>query len=227
MSTFVLIVGGGKTGSHLAELLLEGGFQVRVVELRNSVLAKLHKELPTEVIVRGDATDNHTLIDAGIEQADVLAAVTGDDQVNLVVTSLARFQFGVKRVIARVNNPKNSWLFTPDFGVDVAPDQADMMTRLIAEEMSMGDMMTLLKLRRGEVSLVEEKISVGAPADGKAVRDLKLPPNCTLAALIRKDEVLTIQGGTVLHAGDEILAVVRSDQKAALEAVLTYKPAQH
>ncbi len=221
MSTNVLIVGGGRTGSHLASLLLEGNYSVKVIEKRNSVLAQLHRELPTESIFRGDATDIQTLIDAGIEQADVLAAVAGDDQVNLVITSVAKFHFGVKRIIGRVNNPKNSWLFSPDFGVDVALDQADMMAKLIAEEMSLGDMTTLLKLRKGEVALVEEKIAPGAAADGKLVRDLHLPPNCTLAAVIRKDEVLTVQGNTRLQAGDELLAVVNSAQKPALEALLS------
>ena len=221
MTMRVLVVGGGKTGSHLAGLLVKSGFSVRVVEQRSSVLAKLHKELATEVIVRGDATDPRVLEDAGIAESDVLAAVTGDDQVNLVVTSMAKLQYHVRRVIARVNNPKNSWLFTKEFGVDVAPDQADLMTKLIAEEMSLGDMMTLVRLRKGEVSIVEEKIEEGGPADGRRVRDLNLPKNCTLAAVIRGEGVLTVQGDTVLRAGDEVLAVVSSSQAQALQAALS------
>jgi trk system potassium uptake protein TrkA len=221
MTMRVLVVGGGNTGSHLAALLVMSGFSVRVVEQRSSVLAKLHKELATEIIVRGDATDPRVLEDAGIAESDVLAAVTGNDQVNLVVTSLAKFQYHVRRVIARVNNPKNSWLFTKEFGVDVAPDPADLMTRLIAEEMSLGDMMTLVRLRKGEVSIVEEKIEAGAPADGARVRDLSLPKNCTLAAVIRSEGVLTVQGDTVLLAGDEVLAVVSSGEAQALQAALS------
>ena len=98
------------------------------------------------------------LENAGVEDAQVLAAVTGEDEDNLVVTTLARFEFGVPRVIARVNNPKNTWLFTPEMGVDVALCQSDILAKLIAEEMSIGDMMTLLKLRKGEYSIVEEKV---------------------------------------------------------------------
>ena len=105
----------------------------------------------------GDGSSPSVLESAGIEHANVLAAVTGEDEDNLVITTLGRFEFGVPRIIARVNNPKNVWLFTPEMGVDVALSQSDILAKLIAEEMSLGDMMTLLKLRKGEFSIVEEK----------------------------------------------------------------------
>ena len=104
--------------------------------------------------------------------ANVVAAVTGADETNLVVCSLARFEFGVPRIIARVNNPKNAWLFTPQMGVDVALNQAELIARLVAEEMSLGDMMTLLKLRKGLFSIVEEKVHPASPAVGKSIREL-------------------------------------------------------
>jgi trk system potassium uptake protein TrkA len=119
-----------------------------------------------------------------------------------------------------VNNPRNAWLYTPAMGVDVALDQADLMAKLIAEEMSLGDMTILVKLRRGEVSLVEERIEGGAAADGRAVRDLPLPRGCTLAAVIRRGEVLAPRGDTVLRAGDELIAVARAEQQAQLSALL-------
>jgi trk/ktr system potassium uptake protein len=219
---FVIIVGGGKTGSHLAELLLAGGHRVRVIDRRPEVIEKLKTELPAEAIVRGDGADPKVLINVGIKTADVVASVTGDDEDNLVVSTLARFEFNVRRVIARVNNPKNAWLFTPDMGVDVALNQADLMSKLIAEEMSLGDMMTLVKLHRGQYSLVEEKVHPESLAAGKAVRDLVLPSECVLAAIIRKGDLIIPRGDTVLQPVDEVLAVVRTDQEAELNKLLAH-----
>jgi trk system potassium uptake protein TrkA len=217
---FVLIIGGGQVGSHLASLLMEQGHTIRVIDARPDVLAKMHRELPAEVIHPGDGTDPARLEQSGIQQANVVAAVTGNDETNLVVTSLARFEYNVPRIIARVNNPRNAWLFTLDMGVDVALNQADLMAKMIAEEMSLGDMMTLLKLRTGEVELVEEKIEPTAVVNGKAVKDIPWPPDCTLAAVIRKGDVITPRGDTVLEAFDEVLAVVRTPQRGALARLL-------
>jgi trk system potassium uptake protein TrkA len=146
--------------------------------------------------------------------------VTGADETNLVVTTLARFEFGVPRIIARVNNPKNAWLFTPEMGVDVALNQADLIAHLIAEEMSLGDMMTLLKLRKGQYALVEEKVHATAVAAGKAVRDLSLPADCILAVIIRQGQLLIPRGDTVLQPADEVLAVVHASQTGQLAALL-------
>jgi trk system potassium uptake protein TrkA len=220
---FVLIAGGGRTGAQLGSLLLAQGHQVHLVEDRPDILARIHHELPTEAIYEGNPTAPDVLESAGIRNAQVLAACTPNDADNLVLCYLARERYHVPRTIARINNPRSAWLFDRKFHVDVAINQADIMAKLIAEEMSLGDMITLLKLRRGEISLVEEKIARGAPADGQMVRNLNLPPNCTLAAIIRKDEVLTVHGSTILHAGDEILAVVNSAQKPALEALFAAK----
>ena len=146
--------------------------------------------------------------------------MTGSDETNLVVCSLARLEFKVPRVIARVNNPKNAWLYTPEMGVDVFLNQADLLARLIAEEMSLGDMMTLLKLRKGLYSLVEEKVDPNSIANGAALRDLKIPSRCVLAAIIRKGELIAPHGDTVLQTADEVLAVVHSDDKPQLAAIL-------
>ena len=116
---FVVIVGGGNTGSYLAKLLLEGGHTIMVIEERPAVLDKIRKEIPAEYILAGDGSSPQILEQAGVHSANVLAAVTGSDETNLVITSLARFEFNVPRVIARLNNPKNAWLFTPEMGVDV------------------------------------------------------------------------------------------------------------
>jgi trk system potassium uptake protein TrkA len=176
---------------------------------------------PAELVIAGNGTDPDTLEAAGIRQADVVAAVAGADETNLVVTNLARFEFGVPRVIARVNNPKNAWLFTPEMGVDVALNQADMMGHLIAEEMSLGDMMTVLKLRKGEFAVVEEKVHPTAVAAGRLIRELDLPAECVLTAIIRKGQLIIPRGETRLQAADEILAVVHASQAGRLAALLS------
>jgi trk system potassium uptake protein TrkA len=204
---FVLVVGGGRTGSQLARVLLKQDHAVRVVDERSEVLARIHRELPTEVIFEGNPINMKVLEQAGIRNADVLAAVTTSDEDNLVLCYIARTLYGVRRTIARVNNPRDAWLYTDLFHVDVAVNQSEIMAHLIEEEMSMGDMMTLLKLRRGNYSLVEEKIPSGALAIGVAIKDLKLPEHCVIAAIIRKGEVIVPRGVTVFEEGDEILAV--------------------
>jgi trk system potassium uptake protein TrkA len=216
---FVLIAGGGRTGTQLAMTLLAQNHQVRVVEHRRDVLARIHHELPTEVIYEGVPTDPEVLERAGIRRVEAMAAVTTSDADNLTLCFLARELYDVPRTIARVNNPRAAWLFDQRFHVDVAVNQAGIMSSLIEEEMSLGDMMTLLKLRRGQYSLVEEKIPAGARAIGIAIKDLKLPDQCVIAAIIRKGEIVIPRGVTQLEVGDEVLAVVGRDAADDLAAL--------
>jgi trk system potassium uptake protein TrkA len=217
---YVIIVGGGNTGSELAKFLIEDGHRVCVIEERPMVLEKLVSEIPPEMILTGDGSSPINLEKAEVKKAQVLAAVTGSDETNLVVTSLARFEYKVARVIARINNSKNAWLFTPDMGVDVALNQAEILARLTAEEMSIGDMMTMLKLRRGKYSLVEEKIAPKAKAVGTAIKDLSLPSNCVISGIIRNGEIVLPRGTTTLNEGDEILALVDNASRAQLAELL-------
>jgi trk system potassium uptake protein TrkA len=217
---FVIIVGGGNTGSQLAKFLIEAGHSVRVIEERPAVLEKLASEISQDTIIKGDGSSPAVLEKAGIQKAQVLVAVTGSDETNLVVTSLGRFEYNVLRVIARINNSKNAWLFTSEMGVDVSLNQAEILARLSAEEMSIGDMMTMLKLRRGKYSLVEEKIAPGARAIGVAIKDLTLPPNCIISGIIRSGEIVLPRGVTILEEGDEILALVDDTAREKLEKLL-------
>lgn len=217
---FVIIVGGGKTGSSVAELLLKEKHRVLVVEHRQDIIERLKEELPPECVFEGDGSLPSGLEAAGISEASVVAAVTGEDEANLVVCMLARFEYNVPRIIARVNHPKNAWLFSPEMGVDVALNEADMMGHLVAEEMSLGDMMTLLKLRKGQYALVEEKVHPLAVAAGQAIRELMLPPQCVLAAIIRKGELIIPRGDVTLLPADEVIALVHSSEAAALASIL-------
>ncbi|NLS76768.1 MAG: TrkA family potassium uptake protein [Chloroflexi bacterium] len=216
----VLVIGGGKIGTYLASLLISQGYSVKVIESNGDEMPRLKRELPENVVVWGSGTDPNVLEASGIRQAQVVAAVTGEDEVNLVAASLARFEFKVPRIIGRVNNPKNAWLYTAEMGVDVALNQADLIARLIAEEMSLGDMMTLVKLRKGLFSIVEEKVHPTAPAAGKPIRELKLPAKCVLIAVLRKGEMILAHGDTVLQPVDEVIALVHESQVADLARLL-------
>jgi trk system potassium uptake protein TrkA len=217
---YVIIVGGGKTGSQLAGQLLNEGHEICLIEDRPGVLERLRQELPEKILVNGDGSSPEVLEAAGVRRANALAAVTGEDEANLVITTLARYEFNVPRTIARVNNPKNAWLFNRDMGVDVALNQSDILAKLIAEEMSLGDMMTLLKLRRGEYSIVEEKVHPRAVVVGKALRELSLPNECVFAAIIRKGQLILPRGDTVLESMDEVIALVHSSKLSNLAVLL-------
>ncbi|MEP7357185.1 MAG: TrkA family potassium uptake protein, partial [Anaerolineales bacterium] len=213
---YVIVVGGGRVGTHLAKMLLDEGHEVKIIDPRQAVLARLRRDLPAAAVIAGDGSSPAVLEAAGIRRAKVLAAVMAEDEANLVITSLARFEFHVPRVIARINDPENAWMFSPEMGVDVALNQADILARLIAEEMSLGDMMTLLKLRRGEYSLVEEKLRPTSKALGIPLKQMPLPPTCVIAAVIRQGKVITPHGQMTFAAEDEVLAVVDNASLAAL-----------
>lgn len=217
---YVLIIGGGRTASHLASHLHAQGQEVRLVEHRPDILDHVHRELPTEVVFEGDGTDPQVLEGLEIQRASVVAAVGSDDADNLIAASLARHEYGVRRVIARVNNPRHAWLFNPQFGVDVALNQADIMSRLIEEEMSLGDMMTMLSLRHGKFSIVEEKIEPGARAVGMMLKDMQLSQNCVISGIIRNGDIVLPRGTTVLETEDEILALVDAGGREELRGYL-------
>ncbi|NMC16580.1 MAG: TrkA family potassium uptake protein [Chloroflexi bacterium] len=212
----VMIIGGGKVGTYLANYLISEGHEVRLIELRAEEKQRILLDVPEKIVYIGNGTDPDVLEAAGIRKMDVLAAVTGQDEVNLVATGLARFEFMIPRTIARINHPKNAWMFTDVMGVDVALNQADLMAALIAEEMSLGDMITLHKLRKGKFDLVEEKVAPNALANGKKLRDLAFPSQCTIVAVLRKGELIVPHGELDFQTADEVLAVVHKDQKKEL-----------
>ena len=218
----VLIAGGGRTGARLANLLINQNYKVRLVENRRELLSHLHQELPTEVIYEGNPVDPTVLEAAGIRDAHAVAAVTSEDAANLALCFLAKTMFDVPRTIARVNNPNNAWLFNDKFKVDVALNAADVFAHLIEEEMSLGDMMTLFKIRRGKYSVVEEKVPAGAKAIDIQLKDMGLAEHCVIAAIIR-DGVMTLPRGTsTLQENDEIIAVASPEGTHRLAELLAH-----
>jgi trk system potassium uptake protein TrkA len=208
---FVLIMGGEPTGVQLAAFLIDQNHKVRLIEHRSEVLANIHRKIPTEVIIHGRATELRILEQAGIKEAEAIVACTADDSVNLLLCYLSHKKYHVPRTIGRINDPGHAWLFDELFHVDVALNESTILAHLIEEEMSLGDMMTLLKLRRGQYSLVEVVVPEGARAAGEEIRDLALPKHCLIVAIIRQSDMVLPRGETTLEVGDEVLAVADSE----------------
>ncbi len=218
----VLIAGGGRTGARLANLLINQNYKVRLVENRRELLAYLHQELPTEVIYEGNPADPSVLEAAGIREVHALAAVTSNDATNLAICFLGKTMFEVPRTISRINNPNNAWLFNQTFHVDVALNSADVFAHLIQEEMSLGDMMTIFKIRRGNYSVIEEKVPPGAKAIGIPLKDMDLAEHCVIAAIIRNGVMTLPRGDSTLQADDEIIAVASAEGAERLANLLAY-----
>lgn len=218
----VLIAGGGRTGMRLANLLINQNYKVRLIENRRDLLGYLHQELPTEVVYEGNPVDPSVLEAAGIREVHAVAAVTSNDSANLAICFLGKTMFEVPRTISRINNPNNAWLFNENFHVDVALNSSDVLAHLIQEEMSLGDMMTIFKIRRGRYAVVEEKVPAGAKAIGIPLKDMDLAEHCVIAAIIR-DGVMTLPNGeSTLQADDEIIAVASPEGAQKLADLLAF-----
>lgn len=215
----VIIVGGGQMGAYIASLLLKSDCAVTVIENREVVFGKLSKDLPAQNILLGDGANPDVLESAGVAGADVVAAVSGTDETNLVVSTIAKFEFGVPRVIARVNNPKNVWLFTQSMGVDVALNQADLLAHLVVEDMDLKNMYTLLKVSHGAYSIAEVKVAEQSAAVGKPVRELAIPEKSVLIAVTRGDKVIIPRGDTVVQSGDQILVLADAQSKIGINRI--------
>lgn len=203
----IIIIGGGQIGTYIARLLLQNGSEVRIVENRPKSIEKLlESDLPDEILVQGNGTAPAVLERAGIRSADVAVAVAGADEVNLVAATVCKFEYDVPRVIARVNNPRNAWMFTTVMGVDAAINQADILGHMIADEMNYKSIMTLMRMSQGSYSIVRVRMDYESPFANKPVSEIHLPDNAILIALYH-DGALTIpHGDTVIQPGDNILA---------------------
>ncbi len=219
---YIVINGGGKVASYLARTLIESGHDVSVIEKRADVVEKLAAELPRQtLVILGDGCDASFQDDAGAARADVFASVTGDDDDNLVACQLAKVAFGVPRTVARVNNPKNERVFNA-LGIE-AISSTTIISKMIEEEATVGDIHTLATLRKGDMAIIEIEL----PKDrcvvcNREVSSLELPDECVLVAVIRADEsVETVHGGTKLDAGDTVIAFTNVASERALKKILT------
>lgn len=205
----VLIIGAGSVGSSIAKELTSHGNTVTVIDVKPEVIAK--NDLPGVQWIIGDACELSVIRRAKPETADVIVAATGDDKANLVVSLLARSEFGVPRTVARVNNPKNEWLFDESWGVDVAVSTPRLMTALVEEAVEVGDVVRLIDLQAGAAMLVEYTVPTDHPIIGHTIDNVSWPENTTLTAVLRDGAPFAPSADDVIEGEDELFFVASPD----------------
>lgn len=218
----VVIAGAGSVGTFIAEDLVKAGHEVVIVEVDADRVARAERdgEVPGVTWVAADACEVSEFARAGVDRADVVAAVTGDDEDNLVISLLAKQEFAVPRVVARVNNPKNEWMFTEMWGVDVSVSTPHLLTALVEEAVSVGSLVRLLSFEGGRARLSEATLTPESPSAGKDLAELGLPRDSTVVAIIRDSHVIVPRGDSVLRAGDEVLVLTTPDAEDDVVATL-------
>lgn len=211
---YIIVVGAGKVGHFLAQRLLEDKHTVVIIEKDEKVCHALSEDLNL-IIVNGDGCEPRYLQEAHIDRADVVAAVTGEDEDNLVVCQLAKEIFKVGRTVARVNDPKNEHSFS-ELGIDVPIDATRIIAKIIEEEVSLTDFVNLMSFKRGKLAIVRVDLSLESPVVHKNVSEIVLPPDSVLVSIIRKDKVVIPKGNTVLEPGDDIIALTLVENEQQL-----------
>ena len=215
----VAIAGAGNVGTSIASDLKDAGHDVLLIEQDPDLVAKLRPSLDVRWY-EGDACEVSTLQNAGLADADVVVAATGDDEDNLVVALLSKMEFAVPRVVARVNHPKNRWLFNETWGVDVSVSTPHLLTALVEEAVSVGALVRILQFSEGEARLVEVTLADESPAKGRPLSELDLPRDATIVAVIRQRRVVVPRGDTVLYPHDEVIALVTDESEEPVKALL-------
>lgn len=211
---YIVIVGAGKVGFHLAEKLIADKHTVTVIEKDRTRCEGVAQNL-NAMVINGDGCDSKFLEDAEVNRADVIAAVTADDEDNLIICQLAKEVFKVRRAVARVNNPKNEHIFSA-LGVDVPINSTAIIAKIIEEEASFQDFINLMTFKRGKLALVRVDLSDDSPVVGKRVRDIALPENSVLVSILRGEAIIVPKGDTVLVKGDDIIALTSIENEKAL-----------
>ncbi len=212
---YIVIAGGGKIGYYLVKTLLPYKHKIAIIEPQEELCRKIANELHIPV-VNGDGTDIDTLAEIELEKANTFIAVTGKDEDNLISCQLAKRNFGVKRTIARVNNPKNIEVFQK-LGVDIAVSSTSIIADLIEQEIDYTGIKTLMKLKSGKLVLSEIRITDKSPVCNKSLKDINIPRDCVLISVIRDEEVIIPNGFTILKVGDYIISVSNKDDQQELK----------
>ncbi|MEO5918823.1 MAG: TrkA family potassium uptake protein [Candidatus Limnocylindrales bacterium] len=215
---FVLVVGGGKVGYYLAKELIESSHEVVLMEKDRARAEQIAEDIGS-VVVAHDGCEGKYLGDAGCARADIVAAVTGDDEDNLVICQMAKHHFDVPRTIARVNNPKNEALFR-HLGVDEIISPTRMILGSIEQDIPVHELLHLAALGEGELEIIEAHLQDGSPAIGRAVSDVTMPEGCSLFAIVRKGVAIPMTADTVLLVGDKVIAIGPSECEAMLHQQL-------
>ena len=218
---YIIVGGGGQVGYYLARELVNQEHEILVIEKDPKRAEFIESELGN-IVHRGDACEASTLAEVGTARADVVCAVTGDDEDNLVICQMAKKAFSVNRTIARINNPANEEIFRR-LGIDVTVSTTEVILSVIEQEIPSETVVPLLRLRHADVEVVEAVVSPRAPVVGRALRELRLPSDTTIALIIRNGSLVFPDGGTVVEAGDEILALTHASNEAALRDLLFHR----
>ncbi len=209
---FVIICGAGRVGSSLANRLVSEAHKVVVIDRDKAHCERVAEEVDDVIIIHGDACEPKCLEEANAEKADVVVAVTSDDEDNLIICQLAKLNFSVPRTVARVNDPRNREAFAK-LGVDVPIDATTIISQVINQELSLEELSTLLKLKQGRISIVQAKVSKSSPMLGRQLKDVPMPGGCIIASVLRKEEIIVPNGETFLRSGDDILAVTTPENE--------------
>ncbi len=215
---YIIIIGAGKVGYYLCKRLCKDNNVVSIIEKSKSTCEEIAKELKV-LVIRGDGCDPLILEQAGASRADVVAAVTGDDEDNLIICQLAKELFHVPRTVGRVNDPQNEKTFS-ELGIDVPLNSTEIIAKIIEEEISFSDFATLLSFKRGKLAIVRMDLPADSPVIEKQVKDIKWPESSVLLTVIRKDEVVVPRGDTVLMAGDDVIALTTVGNESQLSTIL-------
>ena len=215
----VAIAGAGNVGTFIANDLRSAGHDVLLIEENVDLVKRLQPSMDVEFFA-GDACEVSNLTRAGIGDADVMVAATGEDQVNLVVSLLAKQEFAVPRVVARVNHPKNQWLFNETWGVDVSVSTPHLLSALVEEAVSVGSLVRLLQFEGGNARLVEVTLAQDSPARGLTLSAMDVPRDASIVAIVRDGKVVVPRGDTVMAPGDEVLALVTNDSERRVQELL-------
>jgi trk system potassium uptake protein TrkA len=215
---FVLVIGGGKVGYYLTKELIDSGHEVVLMEKDRDRAGQIADEVGS-IVIAHDGCEGTYLAQAGANRADIVAAVTGDDEDNLVICQMAKHHYDVPRTIARVNNPKNEALFK-HLGVDELISPTRMILGSIEQDIPVHELLHLAALGEGELELIEARLQPGSPAIGKASRDIPMPEGCSLFAVIRDGVPVPLRADTVLGEGDKVIAIGRAECQAALHEQL-------
>jgi trk system potassium uptake protein TrkA len=226
----VAIAGAGNVGQFIANDLADAGHEVLLIEQDPSVISRSAPTLTGPWDNGGsiewrtaDACEVSSLREADLGSVDVVIAATGDDEDNLVISLLAKQEFAVPRVVARVNHPKNEWLFNENWGVDVSVSTPHLILALTEEALSVGSLVRLLQLEKGRARLVEVTLADDSPVIGPSIRELNVPRDATFVAVLREEHVVVPRGDTVFQAGDEVIALVTPDSEDEIRRMLTGK----
>ena len=218
---YILIIGAGKVGYFLAKRLCQGKHTVSIVDKDRLVCEEAAKELEA-LVVNGDGCDPKILEEAGIQRADVLAAVTGDDEDNLIICQLAKEKFNLQRTVGRVNNPDNEHTFS-ELGIDVPVDSTKIIAKIIEEEVSFSDFVNLMSFKRGKLAIVRVDLPEDSPVINKEIKDITLPQDAVLVSILRGEEVILPKGNTVLKPGDDVIALTLIGNEPQLLSLLAGK----